>query len=228
MTDTEQQVNVERGRSPIAAFLDAWGSRDAATFPEWVREVSRTFVESRLMLEAAARLIRTNPAELQAVLHLATMEDEDLELLAEQVPPKTTWFMLASTTSEGVVAAMKALRDRVSDKPPFEVVASTLSEVTGPDVFDRVAVLDSKAFFHMAKKAKDYGLLRPKDRQFLGSAGIRRRAGRPLAPRMTAWAVDLFEKLRDEGAIRRDSPDADQEVCDLVLDALEGSHTGAE
>jgi hypothetical protein len=170
-------------------------------------------------LEAAARLAETRPAELAAVLELATLEDEVLELLDEDVPPSTTWFTLASASDEGLRAALTALREG-GEASPTQAVRSAISTVEGPATVERVAHLEPAVFNHLAKKAKQYDLLRPRDRQALVSFGRMIRSGRPLTQRQSAYALSLVQQLVDGGAVRRRSPDGDQEVCDVVLDAV--------
>lgn len=207
--------------SRIPELIDAWNEQKSLPFSDWVRSVSRAFYESRLLLEAAARLVRVSPAEFQAVLNLATLDDAELELLSREVPPKTTWFLFAGARSDTIEAGLKALRERSPREGPSKVVHDAIRDITGPTVEEAIAVLDSQVFGHMAKKAKQYDLFRPKDRQFLGSAATRRRSGQPLTPRQATWATDLFREMATKGAIRRNSPDGDQEICDQVLDSLD-------
>jgi hypothetical protein len=58
------------------------------------------------------------------------------------------------------------------------------------------------------------------DRSALVSFGRTIRSGRPLTQRQAAYALSLVQQLIDGGAVRRHSPDEDQEVCDVVLDAV--------
>ncbi|KAB1184766.1 MULTISPECIES: hypothetical protein [Haloferax] len=213
-----EAVNLE-SESPKLALVDVWdSSRDP--FNEWVLSVSQTFYESGLGIEMVARFLDTTPGELAAVLVLATMEEDDLSILAEDVPPKTTWFAFANATTDEIVAGLKALDDMSSDDAPHAVVKGAFREVSGPRPEENVAELPGKVFFHMSTKAKQYGLLSGKSRKFLFDMGKRRRADYDMSPAQADYACDLLEQLADKGAVTRGSPDDDQDICNQVLDAL--------
>jgi hypothetical protein len=204
----------------IAELMRAWNEKQETPFAVWVRSVSKTYYEIRLNLEGAARLLATNVAELQAVLNLATMDDADLELLSSAVPPKTTWFVFAGASSEGVQAGLDALKALGDDASPFQVVYEAVRSVSGPDVSDRVAALPGAVLGHMARKAKQYDLLSPRSRKFLVDIARRKGSGTPLSPRQVAYSVNVLTELVEHGAVSRPSPDDDQEHCNAVLDAL--------
>lgn len=196
----------------------AWAATSDG-FAEWAVGVEGAFAQSDMTLEAASTLLGVNPAEFEAVLHLAMMDEADLRLIGEDVPPKSTWFLLAGATSDGVRAALAALKDSAG-RPAFDVVESTLRHVLGPDEADRVAALPGDVFKHLASKAKQYQALTPRARRALMDFGTRIKGGRPLTPRQLAWAVDLLEQLSDARVVVRDSPDDDVAICDQVLDAI--------
>jgi hypothetical protein len=199
-------------------FIEAWGKKERP-FAEWVVGVSDAFEETDMSLETASKLVEVNPAELEAVLHLAMMDWDDLELLSPDVPPKSTWFLLASATSEGVRAAVEALT-AADTRPAFEIVEETLRRVQGPREEDLVAALPADVFKHLASKAKQYDALTPRARKALADFGVRVKGGRPLTPKQLAWAVDLLEQLADARVVVRNSPDGDVPICDQVLDAI--------
>jgi hypothetical protein len=221
---TEDTEGQEPGT--VLGFVDAW-RRPREPFDRWIQQVSRGYYEAHLTLERAARLVRSTPAEVEAALKLATLE-EDLGLLGTRMPPMTTWFLLAEATHDGLVAAVKALEEweqqRPPKDPPSRVVIEARLEAEGPSTDARVATLDAKVFSHLAGKARQYELLSPKARKFLVDVSKRRRGGQPLTPRQTAWATSLLRELIDGGAVRPDSPDGDQPTCDAVLEVMnEGS-----
>lgn len=201
-----------------AEFMDAWEAH-TLPFAEWVIGVSDAFERTDLTLEAASRLVEANPAELEAVLHLAMMDEDDLSLIGERVPPKSTWFLLAGATSDGVRAALRAL-GAVGGRSSFEVVDEALRQVEGPSEEDLVAALPAEVFKHVASKAKQYNVLTPRARKALVDFGTRIKGGRPLTPKQLAWAVDLLEQLADARVVVRDSRDNDVLICNQVLDAI--------
>jgi hypothetical protein len=225
MTDNEVDVVDELeeatgdSESTMLTLVDIWdSSRDP--FEEWVQSVSRAFYDSKYGIESAARLLDTSSGELAAVLSLATMEDDALELLAEDVPPKTTWFAFAGASHDEIEAGLEALGERDPDDSPHAVVKTAMEEVRGPTPEQNVAELPGDVFFHLSTKAKQYEILSGKARSFLYQMGRLRASDNEPSPAQTDWAHDLLEEMADKGAVSRDSPDDDQEICDQVLDAL--------
>jgi hypothetical protein len=203
----------------VGDLVESWAA-DRVPFDAWVRRVSRAFFASRLRLEGAAKLLGTTPAELQAVLSLATLEDDDLALFTGPPPPRTTWLTFAHSTTDGIEAGLEALRTLPAGESPFHAVEDAVRAVEGPGVLQRVAELSGTTFVHMGEKAKQYNQLGTKGPGALQSMGRQKRTGKPLTPRQVAYAYNLLEELADRGAVRRDSPDDDQADCDAVLDAL--------
>jgi hypothetical protein len=208
----------EQGTGRLGRLIESWSTR--GRFDDWVVDVSEAYIASRLRLEGAAKLLDTTPAELQAVLNLATLDEEELRLIGENPPPKTTWLTFALASREGIEAAIAALGAMPVGASPFHTVRDAIHGVEGPTVLERVAALTGPDILHMWSKAKQYGLLSPKSQKALESMGKQKRTGRPLTPRQTAYLYDLLRQLADGGAVRRDSPDGDQDVCDAVLDAI--------
>lgn len=225
MTDKELDVSEEledegdEEDSPMLDLVDVWDS-SREPFDEWVQSVSRAFYESEFGIEHAAKLLDTTPGELGAVLSLATLEDEGLELFEDDVPPKTTWYAFADASVEEIEAGMEALEAKSEDEGAHAVVKRAIREERGPTPEQRVAELPGDVFFHMATKAKQYELLSGKSRKFLFDIGKVRAGGNDLSPKQAEYARDVLDEMAEKGAIKRDSPDDDQEKCDKVLDAL--------
>lgn len=215
---TEPRNADDEGVGRLEALIDAWNSVDRG-FTDRVRLVSQSFFESRLRPEAAAKLLETTVAELEAVLHLAAMDDDDLGLLDSFAPPKTTWFSLSSVSGDVIRRALDAVRQLPEGESPAMAVQAAI-EAAKPSVQTRVAALSGDVISRMATKAKDYGLLNPTARNFMASAARTLRRGDRLSPRQTAWLSELLSELAARGAVKRDSPDDDQSDCDAVLDAL--------
>lgn len=213
-----EETEAEEG-STMLELVDLWDS-SRAPFDEWVQSVSRAFYESEFGIEAAAKLLDTSSGELGAVLRLATMEEEALEMLADDVPPKTTWFAFADASTDEIEEGLDALEEMADDETPHTVVKRTIRGIRGPTPEENVAELPGEVFFHMATKAKQYDLLSGKSRKFLFDMGRVRKGGYEMSPKQADWACDVLKEMADKGAIKQDSPDDDQELCDQVLDAL--------
>ncbi len=198
----------------------SWNQYDSTPFNTWVMEVSDNYFRSGLTLKMAANFLGTQPAELQAVVNLAALEEEDLALLSDLKPPNTTWFSLAAASTEGLKAAIRALADAKVAQSPFLLVDGAIRSVEGPNIFERIASLKSESFGHAAKKAQAYSLLNEKGIKALKQWQRRVRSGKTLTPAQMAYADGLLRELVDARAITRNSKDKDEELCDEILDAL--------
>ena len=201
-------------------LVSAWNQFDSMPFNQWVLEVSDHYFRSGLTLKMAANFLNTQPAELQAVINLAALEEENLNLLATLKPPNTTWFSLAAASTEGLKAAIRALADAKIVQSPFLLVDGAIRAVEGPNIFERIAGLRSEIFGHAAKKAQIYSLLNDKGIKALKGWQSRVRSGKTLTPAQMAYADGLLRELVEAGAISRNSKDNDSDICDEILDAL--------
>ena len=198
----------------------AWNSFHDKSFDSWIIDVSEFYFRSGIGLKLASQILDVQPAELQAALNLATLEEEELALLAALNPPKTTWFTLAAASPDEIRQALDALISADEGESPFSIVEAAIREIKGPTTMERIAALSPEAFEHAAKKATGYKLLNDKHIKALGGWKARVRSGRSLTPPMMAYAAGLLLELNVQGAIVRDSKDGDQEICDEILDAL--------
>jgi len=206
-----------------SGLLSAWNDIDNVPFDVWVMNVSESYFRAGIGLNFAARLLNIRPAELQAALNLAILDEDDLSLLVDLDPPNTTWFGLASASTEALQAAILALRNASGDKSPASLVDEAIKTISGPSSLERISALSSEAFGHAAKKAQAYDLLPEKSRKALKNWQSNIRTGRGLTPSQAAYAKSLLQQLCDGGAIVRNSADGDQEICDQILDALNAS-----
>ncbi|CAB4344328.1 MAG: hypothetical protein F2839_06925 [Actinobacteria bacterium] len=198
----------------------AWSSFDEKPFDKWIIDVSETYFRSGVGLKIASQVLDIQPAELQAALNLATLDEQELELLATLNPPKTTWFTFAAATTEEIQLALEALREMHVGQSPFSIVEAAIREIKGPTTMERIAGLSADAFGHAAKKAVGYKLLNDKHIKALKGWQTRVRTGRPLTPPQMKYAESLFAELVTNGAIARQSKDGDEDICNEILDAL--------
>jgi hypothetical protein len=213
-------MTVTEGSDKFTNLVNAWNNFDSKPFNEWIIDVSDNYFLSGLTLKMAASFLDTQPAELQAVINLAGLEEENLALLAQLKPPNTTWFSLASASTEGLKAAIRVLAEAREVHSPFLLVDGAIRSVEGPNIYERIASLRSEVFGHAAKKAQAYSLLNEKGIKALKGWQTRIRSGKTLTPAQMAYADGLLRELVDSGAIARNSKDKDQEICDEILDAL--------
>jgi len=182
--------------------------------------VSEAYLASHQRLEGAAKLLGANPVELQAVLNLATLDDDELAIMSKSPPPKTTWLSLADASRPAIEQAISALGRMSTGDSPFQTVQEAIGRVDGPAEQDRVASLPSATISHMAKKSTQYNLLGDTGQKAMADFARRKRVGNALTGAQVGYMTRLLGKLVDGGAVRRDSPDGDQDHCDAVLDAL--------
>lgn len=213
-------MNSSDNSDKFTNLVDAWNKFDSTPFNDWVIEFSDTYFRSGLTLKMAANFLKTQPAELQAVINLAALDEENLAMLAQLKPPNTTWFSLASASTEGLKAAIKALASARVVESPFLLVDGAIRAVEGPNIFERIAGLRSDAFGYAAKKAQTFSLLNEKGIKALKGWQSKIRSGKTLTSPQMAYADGLLRELVEGGAIQRNSKDNDKEICDEILDAL--------
>ncbi len=220
MIAAEMDLDTRFEGEPLEALAAAWSAEDL-TLGQLARAISRYYTQSRLTLEGAARYLDAPPAELEALLGLAALDDEDLSRLSAANPPKTTWLFFADAETEEIEAGLLALnRDCPSDEIAAQRVYQAMREVGAPTLEDRVAAISGATLGHLATKAKQYGVLTPKARQFLVSVASRKKLGSPLTEKQLEWLKAILQELVDKEVICRESPDGDQAECDEVLAAL--------
>jgi len=218
--ETVEDANgADRPSTGILGFAEAWES-PRNPFDQYVRRVSKAYFETRLDIESAAGWVKTSPAEVAALLRLAEMPDEDLAMIAVDIPPKTTWFALAEASTDGIRAGLDALQMKKSKRTAFARVIHAIRKVVGPSTSDKVGQLSGDVLIRMSKKAEKYNALSKKGRGALMSLGINKNNYGALTPKQIAFATNLLNELANANAIRRDSPDGDVRECKAVLDAL--------
>jgi hypothetical protein len=206
---------------PATGLEIAWTSSEL-TLAEKARVISALHMRSRMTLEGTARMSGATQAEIQAILELATLDDDDLELVSKADPPETTWFLFASAETDTIEVGIDALKKvQGSDEHVLKAVYSAMLASSGPRQDDRISAISAKTFGHLAHKAKEYNALNPKARQFLGSLAQKRRGGElSLSEKQLKWLRDILLELVRSGVVKRDSEDGDQPQCDEVLNAL--------
>lgn len=206
---------------PLGEIATAWRS-DRSPFSAWVRGVSQTVDNSRLKTVYVAHNLGTTVATLDGVLQLSLLDDASLALLDEAIP-QTAYLQLARCSTDEIEKIVAVLGTPDDDGlAPSERVALILRETRGAPIHERVGELPSEVFIHFAKKSEDYDILNKNERKALGDFGRWRKNGKLLTIKQANWAIKMLTELRDRGAIRRDSPDSDQAVCDQVLDVIGG------
>ncbi len=201
-------------------LYSAWSSFEDKTFDRWIIDVSECYFRSGIGIKIASQLLSVQAAELQAALNLASLDEEELALLATLNPPKTTWFTLAAASPDEIRQALNALKSAKVGASPFSVVAKAIREIKGPTSMEWIASLSSEAFGHAAKKAIAFNLLNEKHVKALKGWESRVRTGRTLTPPQMSYAEGLLRELAVQGAIVRNSKDGDQTICDEILNAL--------
>jgi hypothetical protein len=215
------ESNVNYSEDKFSKLISAWTNVDKLPFDQWLINLSNAFASAGMTLKIGAVVLDVRPAELQAALNLASLDEESLILLAGQNPPPTTWFSLASASTGAIKAALLALSTPEAKNSPSSVVEAAIRNISGPSVAEKVGSLPSEVFGHAAKKAEAFQLLTEKSRNALKGFQRTKRTSGSLSPAQVAFAKDLLQQLVDGGAISRDSKDGDTEICNLILDALD-------
>jgi hypothetical protein len=203
----------------LMRVAEAWETT-RSPFSTWVREISSAVDEANLKTHYVAVYLGITVATLEGVIQLGLLEDGALTLLDEAIP-RTAYLQLAQCSPEEIELVVGILRAPSTDGlAPSERVDTILRETRGTPTRELVGELSAELFMHFAKKAVDYGFLNEKERKALASFGKWRKKGQPLTIKQAEWATKMLVELRDRGAIRRDSPDSDQGLCDYALDAI--------
>ncbi len=222
---------METELSKYDALEDIRESWNSATLSlgDKIRKISSEFSANGLDLAGTAAYIHATPSELNALLALGDLDDAYIDRISELNPPRTTWTMLATARDEELDGALEAMKrnreanpqDRV--KTTFsEYIYTTMMDVSGPTVEQKVANLSGDVILHALKKGEDFKILiAPKEPNFLKSIASRKKRGKVLSEKQVKWLLDILERLVDGGAIVRESIDGDQEICDQILDALD-------
>ncbi len=202
-------------------LINAWQNVEELSFDQWLTNISSAFASAGMTLKIGAVALDVRPAELQAALNLASLDEESLLLLAGQNPPPTTWFSLASASTGAIKAALEALNSPEAKHSPSSVVEAAIRNITGPSVLEKVGALPSEVFGHAAKKAEAFQLLTEKSRKALKGFERTKRSAGSLSGAQIAFAKDLLQQLAKGGAVSRNSKDGDSEICNQILDALD-------
>jgi hypothetical protein len=203
-------------------FEEVWKSRDSQDFKTWVLSLAEAFENSPYSLQTASRLIGSRPAELFAILQVATLNDDMLEEFVRVMPPKTSWLSICSSNDEGAQAALVALEKVKGQRSysPWRTAEAAIETAIGGSVHSKVAHLNSNLIQHALKKAKSYDVLNEKERSALSNFASFKKQGRSLTPKQVAFLQILLTRLVDAEAIRSDSPDGDVNECLEILEAL--------
>jgi hypothetical protein len=219
---TQTLVDTLMAANPAEALEKAW-SIPGLTLAERAQVMSSLHMRSRMTLEGTARMTGATPAQIQAILELATLDDDDLDFVSQANPPATTWFLFAKAESDAIRAGLAVLTESRHEHDALLVrVYNAMKAVSGPTQDERIAVISGETIAHLAKKAKEYDVISKKSRGFLVSLAIRKRTGKPLTEKQIPWLKSILLELVERGVVSRNSADGDQEACDEVMNALEG------
>jgi len=194
-----------------------WQLYDSMPFDSWIRAVVEAAGDSTI--EKAARLIGINPAEVEAVRRLSILSDQELSLVSEYRPPKTTWFQLASLEFEDLKGALEAIKKCPAGVPPSSVLDTHADIFKSKSIEQKVSALEPEVFFFLAKRAKTYGVLNDKERKVLTGFGSRRSQGKRLSDKQAEWALSMIRDMHARGALKP-FPGDDSVVMITLLNEL--------
>lgn len=204
----------------ITKLSKIWNQYDSMPFDEWVEAVSSEVMQSGLGVVRSARLIDAQPAEVLAVLKLATLESNELAEFSNRVPPRTTWLTLAEATHEEIIECLDALSKRPKGSSPSKVLGEHILVNNDSNAWEQVLEIPASTLQHMYDKSILYGSLGPRPSGALKNFARRKKNGQPFSLPQAQYLKDILNQLADTGAISRTSRDNDQLLCNQVLDAL--------
>jgi hypothetical protein len=197
-----------------------WKQSDSMPFNEWVDAVSTEVMQSGLGVLRSARLIDVQPAEVLAVLKLASLEPEVLSEFSNRVPPRTTWLALADATQDEIIECLDALKKRPKGLFPSKVLGEHIVTNSDSETWERVLEIPASTLQHMYDKSVQYGCLDVKPSGALKNFARRKKNGQAFSLPQAQYLKDILNKMVDAGAISRATHDDDQILCNQVLNAL--------
>jgi hypothetical protein len=184
-----------------------WSRFGSIDFPTWIQQVSDSYNSASKPLAWLAALLDVSPAELQAVLNLALIEESDLEIIGRSEAPRTTWMALADASTEAIQAACTRLISTHGQSSPYLTVLAAITEVDGSSPLDRISSLPQACFDLAAKRGLDYSLIDEKWSKVIKKWGRNVSQGRPLSIREAGAAFNFFITLRDGNALEPTKPE---------------------
>ena len=190
-----------------------------------VTTIADEYYSSNLDLAGTAEFIGATPSELDSLLSLSELEDDMLRRVSDAKPPITTWMILANASKEEFEAAIQEIGGaRVSEEVTEslgERLYAAMIHAAGPTTEQALSSLPPDVIYAMAKRAEEFKALPARELKVLKSFGGQRKRGKVLSEKQVSWMKSMFERMVEAKAIARDGIDADQEMCDVVLEALE-------
>ncbi len=192
-----------------------------------ITRISENYYSVGLDLSGTATYIKATPTEFDSLLALSGLDEEIIDKISEIDPPKTTWMMLANASDEEIDEALKALKDGKDTKSKedkhftiSEYIYQKMLKVNGPTLEQRVSTLSGDDIKHASKKGEDYNVLNDWSIKFLKSLSAQKKRGKVFTDKQIKQLIKALDGLSESGAIKRNSIDGDQEICDRILDAL--------
>ena len=208
----------------LEKIKETWDNPDIK-LSEKITEISNLFYSVGLDLPGTAQYIKATPAELDALLSLGGLNEDIIKLISDVNPPETTWTLLANAGDDEIKQALKVIKSNKSsdnhfDMPLSEYVYQQMLEVAGPSPERRVGLLSGEEIRKIRKKGEDFNALSDWEVKFLKSLASQKKLGKTLSQKQSSRLLEILNNLADKGAIKRDSIDGDQELCNKVLDAI--------
>ena len=208
----------------LVSIKKLWGDASLSLY-ERATAISEQYYSANLDLAGTAEFIGATPSELDSLLSLSELDDDMLRQVSDAKPPITTWMILANASDEEFQAAIREVSDVREDartsEPLGERLYTAMIQAAGPTTEQVLATLSPDVIYAMAKRAEDFKALPARELKPLKSFGAQRKRGKVLSEKQVNWMKSMFERMVDAKAIARNGIDSDQEMCDIVLDALE-------
>ena len=208
----------------LEKIKDLWNSVDV-DLGQKIIEISEAFYAVGLDLSTAAAFVKATPSELDALLSLGALDEELIELISKAEPPKTTWALIANASYEEARQALNAVlnsKDSQSNNGTShsEFVYQQMMEIAGLTKEQMVGMLTGADLAHALKKGQDFNALSEWENKFFKSVVTQKKRGKTLSGKQIDIVLKILENLSSKGAIKRNSIDGDEEICDRILDAI--------
>lgn len=190
-------------------------------FADWVMRVNNQVLRSGLGVVRFAQAVNTRPAEILAVMRLATLDPADLQALDDNVPPKTTWLSFAHAESSKIREAVLAMEREAGSESRETVLRGILHVDQLEDASKAVRGLPASTLRHFVAKATAYSAFNERQAKAFKSLVSYHARGADLSEAQVEYLKGLLKILASSGAISRQSREGDQELCNQILDAID-------
>lgn len=215
----------EPGADAIRRLKSAWIDREK-NLRSAVRKVSEFSTRYEASVSTLADILETQAALVFVHQALDELPDEVIDEVCRCNVPPSTWLLIRKLPDDAISDAIARL-DRLAPGDRPITVVKEMVESNAAKRNDAVLSLPVSAFKHLSSKAKQYGLLRPKDRRALVEIPEKFQLNSKITNRQLGYLNGMLRQLNDEGILSKSCEDGRQcKHCARIEEILNGMKSG--